>query len=137
MRATVTQERLTAGLSVAFGALALVLAVVGLYGVMSYSVNRRRSEIAVRMALGADPSTISRLVVGRASALVLTGIVIGSVASWWTSTYVQALLFRLDARDLTTMAGAAIVLGIVGLAAAWIPAWRASLIDPAGLLRED
>lgn len=137
VRATVTQERLTAGLSVAFGALALVLAVVGLYGVMSYSVNRRRSEIAVRMALGADPSTISRLVVGRASALVLTGIVIGSVASWWTSTYVQALLFRLDARDLTTMAGAAIVLGIVGLAAAWIPAWRASLIDPAGLLRED
>ncbi len=134
--ATVTQERLTAGLSVAFGALALGLAAIGLYGVMSYSVTRRRAELAVRMALGADRATISRLVLGRGTALVLVGIVIGGVASWWASQYVQTLLFQLDARDLMTMAGAAIVLAVVGLAAAWIPAWRASRIDPAGLLRE-
>ncbi len=134
--ATVAQERLTAGLSVAFGALALVLAIVGLYGVMSYSVDRRRAEIAVRMALGADRATISRLVLGRGTALVLVGVVTGGAASWWASQYVQTLLFQLEARDLTTMAGAAIVLGVVGLAAAWIPAWRASRIDPAGLLRE-
>lgn len=136
VRATVAQERLTAGVSVAFGALALLLAAIGLYGVMSYSVSRRRSEIAVRMALGADRTTISRLVIGRGSALVCLGIVIGGVASWWAAQYVQALLFQLDARDTTTVGGAAVVLGIVGLAAAWIPAWRASKIDPAGLLRE-
>lgn len=134
--ATVAQERLAAGLSVAFGASALVLAAIGLYGVMSYSVTRRRSEMAVRMALGADRATISRLVLRRGTALVGIGIVIGVVVSWWASRYVQTLLFQLDARDLTTMAGAALVLALIGLAAAWIPAWRASKIDPAGLLRE-
>ena len=134
--ATVTQERLTAGLSVAFGVLALVLAGIGLYGVMSYSVNRRRAEIAVRMALGADRRTIARLVVGHGGRLVAAGIVAGAALSWWASRYVQALLFELDAHDVTTMGGAAIVLAVVGLAAAWIPAWRAARTDPAGLLRE-
>lgn len=134
--ATVTQERLTAALSVAFGVLALLLAGIGLYGVMSYSVNRRRAEIAVRMALGADRRTIVRLVVGHGSRLVAAGILAGAATSWWASRYVQTLLFELDARDVTTMASAAIVLAVVGLAAAWIPAWRAARTDPAGLLRD-
>ena len=137
VRATVTQERLIASLSVAFGVLALLLAAIGLYGVMSYSVNRRRSELAVRMALGADRSTISRLVVGHGGGLVIVGVTLGAVASWWASRYVQTLLFQIDARDTTTMAGAAFVLVVVGLLAAWIPARRASKIDPAGLLRAD
>lgn len=134
--ATVTQERLTAGLSAAFGVVAVLLAAIGLYGVMSYSVDRRRAEIAVRMALGADRRTISNLVIGRGGALVVLGVGVGVVASWWVATSVQALLFQLQARDVTTMAGAAILLVVVGLAAAWIPAWRASRIEPSGLLRE-
>jgi predicted permease len=137
VRATVNQERLIASLSAAFGVLALLLAAIGLYGVMSYSVNRRRSELAVRMALGADRSSISRLVVGQGAGLVAAGILLGGVSSWWVSGYVQALLFGIGAHDALTMGGAATILGAVGILAAWIPARRASNIDPAGLLRSD
>jgi ABC-type antimicrobial peptide transport system permease subunit len=135
-RATIARERLTAALSAAFGAVALILAAIGLYGVMSYTVSRRRAEIAVRVALGADRATISRLVLGRAFALVLLGIAAGGGISWWAARYVQTLLFQVEARDEVTLAGAALLLAAVGLAAAWLPAWRASKIDPAGLLRE-
>jgi ABC-type antimicrobial peptide transport system permease subunit len=134
--ATVIRERMTAALSVAFGALALLLAAIGLYGVMSYGVSRRRSEIAVRMALGADRSAIRRLIVGRGSALVAAGILTGVTISWWGSRYLQALLFELDPRDGGTMAGSIVVLCLAGLAAAWFPAKSASRIDPADLLRE-
>lgn len=135
-RATTARERITAALAVAFGLLALVLAAVGLYGVMAYSVGRRRGEIAVRLALGAGRPTIWRLVVGRGSALVALGVAAGALLSWWAAQYVQTLLFGLDARDPVTLLVGASVLAAVGLAAAWIPAWRASQIDPAGLLRD-
>lgn len=132
----VAQERLTAALSVAFGVLALLLAAVGLYGVMAYAVNRRRREIAVRLALGAGRGSIVRLIVAQGGLLVSAGLLAGALLSWWGATFLESLLFQHQARDLPTIGIAALVLGATGLIAAWLPARRASRIEPAGLLRE-
>jgi predicted permease len=137
IRNTLTQEALVAQLSGLFGALALLLAGLGLYGVTAYSVNRRRSEIGVRMALGADARAIVRLVVGRVGVLIACGIAAGALLSLWGARYVAAsLLFNLPARDPATVVGSAIVLTFVGCTAGWLPARRASRIDPTQTLRE-
>jgi predicted permease len=134
---SVTQERLVAMLSAFFGALALLLAALGLYGVTSYAVNRRRTEIGVRMALGADPGGVVRLVLGRVAWLVGVGIVAGIALSWWASKFIAAsLLYGVTARDLTTFAAAALVLVGIGALAGWLPARRAARIDPTDALRE-
>jgi hypothetical protein len=134
---SVTQERLVAMLSAFFGALALLLAALGLYGVTSYAVNRRRTEIGVRMALGADPGGVVRLVLGRVAWLVGVGIVGGIALSWWASKFIAAsLLYGVTARDLTTFAAAALVLVGIGALAGWLPARRAARIDPTDALRE-
>jgi predicted permease len=134
--ATVAQERIVAALSAGFGALAVILAAIGLYGVMSYSVSRQRTDFGVRMALGASPRVILQLVVRRASVPLAAGLCVGAGASVWASGLVGALLFDVRPRDAATIAGAALLLLIVGLLAATIPAWRASRIDPARVLRE-
>jgi predicted permease len=133
--ATVAQERLVALLSGFFGGLALLLAGIGLYGVMSHTINRRRTEIGVRMALGADPSGIVRLVFQRVSVLIGAGVAIGMGLSFWAAQYVRTMLFQLDPRDPATFLGAAFVLVAVGMAAAWLPARRAARLDPARVLR--
>lgn len=134
--ATTNRERLTASLGGAFGLLALLLSSVGLYGVISYTVTRRRSEIAVRMALGADRGTVAGLVLRSAGVLVGIGVIIGAFASWWAAQLLETLLFGVDKHDPITMIGTAVLLGGVGLVAAWLPARRASRIEPASLLRE-
>jgi len=134
--ASLQQERLIATLSGFFGALALLLAGLGLYGVTAYAVSRRRMEIGIRMALGAAPGRVVRLVLSRVSMLVGIGVVAGMVASVWLSRFVAPLLFGLQPRDPATLAGAAAVLAFVGALAGWLPAWRASRIDPAEVLRE-
>ena len=134
--ASLIQERLLATLSTFFGALALLLASLGLYGVTSYSVNRRRGEIGIRMALGADASDVVRMVLTRVGALVLMGVVIGTGASFWASRFVASFLYGFTASDPATFVGAALVLGLVAAAAGWIPARRASRIDPTIVLRE-
>jgi putative ABC transport system permease protein len=134
--ASLVQERLVAMLSGFFGALALLLAGLGLYGVTSYAVTRRRTEIGIRMALGAAPSGVVRLVLARVSLLVGSGVVAGAVISVWASRFVAALLYGLEPRDPTTLAGSAAVLITVGALAGWLPARRASRIDPAEVLRE-
>jgi predicted permease len=136
LRAAVRQERLVAILGGFFGGLALVLAAVGLYGVTSYGVNRRRAEIGVRMALGADPSGVIRLVLGRLLLLMAFGVAAGLALSWWTSRFVATLLFGLGPRDPATFAAAATLLAAIGLLAGWIPARRAARIDPVRVLRE-
>jgi putative ABC transport system permease protein len=136
LRVAVRQERLVAMLGGLFGGLALVLAAVGLYGVTSYGVNRRRSEIGVRMALGADPSGVIRLVLGRLVLLLSCGVAAGLALSWWTSRFVATLLFGLGPRDPATFAAAATLLVAIGLLAGWIPARRAARIDPVRVLRE-
>jgi ABC-type antimicrobial peptide transport system permease subunit len=130
------RERLLALISGYFGALALLLAALGLYGVTAYSVSRRRTEIGVRMAIGADTSAVVRLVLGRVAFLCALGIIAGIVASLWATRLVAALLFDTPARDPLMIGGAAVLLALVAGAAGWLPARRASRIDPAEALRE-
>lgn len=136
LRGTLAPERITALLSAFFGGLALLLAGLGLYGVTSYSVNRRRSEIAVRMALGASVTGVVRNVLGRVGATVFAGIALGVALSWWLSTLVATLLFGLPPRDISTIILASAILAITGLVAGWLPARRAARLDPTAVLRE-
>jgi ABC-type antimicrobial peptide transport system permease subunit len=136
VNATLTQERVVALLSGSFGALALLLAGLGLYGVTSYTVAQRRTELGIRMALGAAPGGIVRLVLSRVTRLVGLGVLIGAGLSVWASRFVAALLYGLEPRDPATLVGATVVLAAVGAAAGWVPAYRASRIDPADVLRE-
>jgi putative ABC transport system permease protein len=136
--APVAQERLIAMLSGFFGALALLLAGLGLYGLTSYSVNRRRREIGVRMALGANPGRVVRLVLWRVGGLVIAGVTVGAGLASWASRYVAGrLLFGLQPRDPSTFVAAAVVLVTIGALAGWLPAHRASRIDPTRVLREE
>jgi putative ABC transport system permease protein len=134
--AQMVRERVLASLSAFFGALALLLAGLGLYGVTAYSVSRRRSEIGIRIALGAKPGGIVALVWHRAALLVTIGIAVGLGASLWLSQFVESLLFGLRPHDPITLTAAIVVLAAIGGLAAWLPARRASRIDPAVVLRE-
>jgi predicted permease len=130
------QERVVALLSGFFGLLALVLAAIGLYGVTSYAVSRRRTEIGIRMALGADATGVVRLVLRRVALLVAAGIAIGAGISLWAAKFVGTLVYGLDARDPFTLIGASAVLAGIGALAGWLPARRAARIDPAEVLRQ-
>jgi predicted permease len=134
--AALVRERLVAMLSGFFGAVALLLAGLGLYGVTSYSVNRRRAEIGIRMALGAAPAQVVRFVLSRAWVVVSCGVLAGVGVSLWASRFVAPLLYGLDPGDPATLVVAAAVLWAVGALAGWLPARRASRIDPADVLRD-
>ena len=138
VRAATVQERVVAMLSAFFGGLALLLAGLGLYGVMSYAVSRRRTEIGIRMALGAGPAGAVRLVLSRVAALVGLGVVAGTALSLWAAKFLSAssLIFGLQPRDPATLVSAALVLSAIGALAGYLPARRASRIDPARALRE-
>ena len=136
IEATLTQERLTALVSAFFGALALLLAAVGLYGVVAHGVRARQPEIGLRMALGAAPSSIVGLVFQRVGLLIMAGLALGAAGSFWAARFVETLLFQLHPRDPLTFAGAAAVLAVVGALAAWLPARRAARLDPVTVLRE-
>jgi predicted permease len=131
---TMVQERLLAMLSAFFGGLAVVLAAIGLYGVTSYAVGLRKAEIGVRLALGATRGGVMRLVLGNVARLVGIGTAIGLVLSLFSTRYLKALLFGLEPNDPMTFVPATILLAAVSLAAGWIPAYRASRLDAAGLL---
>jgi putative ABC transport system permease protein len=133
--AALTQERVVATLSGFFGGLALLLAGLGLYGVTSYAVSRRRTEIGIRMALGAAPGGVVAMVLSRVMVLVLVGIAAGAALSLWASTYVTTLLYELQPRDPATLIGSAVVLAMIGVLAGGLPALRAAKIDPARVLR--
>ena len=135
--ATFLQERLVAMLAGFFGAIGLLEAGVGLYGVTAYAVGRRRAEIGVRLALGATPGSVVRLVLRRVVLLVGLGIVIGGVASLWATRLTETLLFGLTPRDPASMLTAALVLATTGLLAGWLPARRAARVDPAVVLRNE
>ena len=136
VQGSLTQERLIAAVAGFFGGLGLLLAAIGLYGVTSHAVTSRRAEIGIRMALGASANGVIRMVLTRVAKLVAVGIVFGAALSWWAGTYVQALLYNLEPRDPGTLAGASIALAAVAAVAAWLPARRASRIDPAAVLRQ-
>jgi putative ABC transport system permease protein len=118
-----------------FAAVALVLACVGLFGVMSYLVSQRTHDIGVRLALGAVPADIFRLVVGRGMALASGGALLGLAAAFWLSRSLEALLFQVRPTDLLTFATVVIVLLAVALIACAVPARRATRVDPVIALR--
>ena len=136
LRANTVQERMLAMLSGFFGGLALFLAALGLYGVMTYAVSRRRTEIGIRMALGAAPAAAVRLVLQRAAVLIAVGVVLGGAVSMWAVRFATPLVFGVPPRDPATLAGAAVVLAAIGAMAGWLPVRRAARIDPARVLRE-
>ena len=131
-----TRERLLAILSASFGLLALVMAAVGLYGVTSYAVSLRQTEIAIRMALGATRASVVRLVLARVSRLVGAGIVVGLAIGAWASRFVATLLFGLEPGDPGTLVASAATLALIGAVAGWLPAHRASRLDPTRIVRE-
>ena len=128
-------ERMVAALSAAFGALATLLAAIGLYGVMSYSVARRTREIGIRMALGAERGSVLWLVLREVTLMVAAGVAIGLPLAFALSRFVQSQLFALSANDPLALAGAAVVLGAVALLAGYLPARRATRVDPMLALR--
>ncbi len=134
---TLVLERLMAGLSGFFGGLAALLAAIGLYGVISYMAARRRNEIGIRMALGATRGQVARLVLREAGWLVGVGLVIGAGLAIAASNTVESMLYGLTARDPLTLAGAAGLLAVVALVASYLPARRASGLDPMTALREE
>jgi putative ABC transport system permease protein len=129
------RSRLTTWLLAVFAALALILACIGVYGVMAYATAQRRNEIGIRMALGAQPRDVLRLVLGQGVKLALLGVVIGVAGGLAVTRYLQTLLFNVKASDPLTFAGVAILLAIVALAACYIPARRAMRIDPISALK--
>lgn len=124
------QERVFAQAYALFGALALVLASIGLFGLMSYSVARRTNEIGIRMALGAQRADVLRLVMGESMTLVVIGIVVGVAAALAASRLVASLLYGLAPTDVATLTAAMIVLGAVSAIAGYLPARRAARVDP-------
>jgi predicted permease len=135
--ASLTQERLVARLSGIFGALALLIAALGLYGVTSYAVQRRSSEIGIRMALGAQRGDVIGLVLRQSLVLTAVGIVLGIAVAATATRYVRGMLFGLTPLDPATFAGVAIVFALVAAAAAAVPARRATRIDPLTALRAE
>jgi predicted permease len=135
------RERLIATLSAFFGGVALLLVCIGLYGVISFSVSRRTAEIGVRMALGAERQGVAWMVARQSLVLVGSGLFLGLPTAWIASRLAEgslaSLLFEMAPTDPITIAGAAVVLVVVGLCAAWLPARRAARIDPAIALRAE
>jgi putative ABC transport system permease protein len=133
---SLARERVIATLAGFFGVLTLLLTGLGLYGVTTYAVSRRRTEIGIRMALGAVPASVVGLVLSKVAVLVGLGAVAGALVSFSASKIVASLLYGLEPRDPTTLIGAVVMLAAVGAFAGWLPAWRASRIDPAEVLRD-
>ncbi|HEY3934813.1 MAG TPA: ABC transporter permease [Gemmatimonadales bacterium] len=133
---SLTRPRLLAALGGFFGLLALLLAMIGLYGTMAYHVTRRRSEIGLRMALGAGRLRVMRTVVGEANRIVLIGVVLGIALALMGTRVLASLLYGVTATDTGTVLGSAVLLLITGAIAAAIPAWRATRVDPVQALRE-
>ncbi len=135
--ASLQHERIFASLTSGFGVLALVLASVGIYGIMAYSVSRRINEIGIRMALGAQPGQVLRMVLGEASWLVLLGVATGMAGALAMSRLIASLLYGLKAWDPATFTVSATLLILVAIAASWIPARRAAGVDPMRALRHE
>jgi predicted permease len=128
-------ERLVAHLSSLFGLLALALACIGLYGLLSYEVTRRTREIGIRTAMGAQRRDVLRLVVGQGIVLVITGAAAGIAGALALTRYLQSLLYGVRPTDPSTFVAVAVILGVVSLAACYIPARRAARVDPMVALR--
>jgi putative ABC transport system permease protein len=135
MSASVATPRFNTTLLSIFAAVALVLTIVGLYGVMSYSVAQRTNEIGIRLALGAQPRNVLLMIVKQGSLLIMLGLGIGLLGAYAATRLIASLLFGVTAKDPWTFVSAAVVLALVAFLACYIPAWRATKVDPLRALR--
>jgi predicted permease len=136
-RETYAGETMLANLLLFFGALALLLASIGLYGVMAYSVAQRTNEIGIRMALGAQAATVLRMVIGQGMKFVAFGLVVGAIAAYVLKSFLESQLYGVEATDPVTYAMGGALLFAVALLACWIPARRATKVDPVIALRSE
>jgi putative ABC transport system permease protein len=132
---SVSRQRFNMWLMSAFGISALALAAIGIYGLMAYSVEQRTQEIGIRLALGADSASVKNMVVFQGMRLALVGVLVGLAASFGLAKLIASLLFGVQAWDPGVFVTAPVVLTVVALLAAWIPARRASRVDPIDALR--
>jgi ABC-type antimicrobial peptide transport system permease subunit len=137
MRLSISQDLLVATVASFFGTLALALAALGLYGVMMYATLRRTSEFGLRMALGAGPQTVGRMVLGEAMRLVVGGAIIGLPLAIAATRLLRNQLFGVGALDLPSIAVALLVLALSASLAGWLPARRAARVGPLEALRTD
>ena len=133
---SIRRPRLLAQLFGAFAGLALLLAAVGTYGVLSYMVAERRREIGVRIALGASRSSVIRLVMKQGLEAAVIGVVVGVAGAFAANRMIASLLFGVQPTDAATMAGVIATISTVAAVASWLPAWRASRLDPNVVLRD-
>src|SRR5262249_20062205 len=132
---SVAPRRLNAVLVWSFGLLALIIAAVGIAGVLAFSVSMRTNEIGVRMSLGATPATVQRMILGEGGVLLALGLVLGVVGALLAARAIRGLLFRVAPHDPATFAAVALVMAVIGVGACWIPALRASRVDPVVTMR--
>jgi putative ABC transport system permease protein len=132
---SLSKPRSTMLLLAIFAGVALVLGSIGIYGVVAYSVVERTHEIGIRMALGARPSNVLRMVIGQGMSLTLAGVTVGLGGAFAASRALESLLFGVGTTDAATFVGVALLLGLVALLACWIPARRATKVDPIVALR--
>lgn len=133
--AFVAQRKFNMVVLLLFGVLAITIAAVGIYGVMTYVVDQRTAEIGVRMALGADPTRVVRMVLTRAIVTIAFGLALGLTAGWLLSRFVQAFLFQMSAHDPVVYLSVGALLAATGIVAALAPARRAARVDPVIALR--
>src|SRR5688572_6988101 len=117
-----------------FAVLALVLAAIGLYGVLALIVGQRRREIGVRLALGASPGVVVRMLLSEGARVAAVGVVVGLAGAYALTRVLQSLLYGISTTDASTFAGAALFVGAVAVAATWLPARRAARVDPRSAL---
>jgi ABC-type antimicrobial peptide transport system permease subunit len=137
VRENITSDRIVTTLAASFALIATLLASVGLYGVLAYTVTQRTREFGVRIALGATPAQVRQIVLANVGRLVLVGGVSGLLLAAFGGRYVRSLLFEVAPIDPSVFAVVGLLLALVALAAGFAPAWRASRIDPMITLRQE